>query len=105
VTAFRSSGVIGGIARLRVATDTGSKYTRYAITVTNKKGKTVAKLERPVVHPGRVQTIAWRVPAGLRAQTLRYSVVAYGPDGLSSAKASALLQIKARVSRKATPKR
>jgi len=105
VRLLRLTGVAGGTARLRVSTEAGSKYSRYAITITNKKGQVVAKLDRPVTSTGRVQTIEWRVPKALKAQTLTYSVVAYGPGVASSAKVTASLQIKAPVSRKATTRR
>jgi hypothetical protein len=93
VKAFASTGTIGGTAHLRIATEAWAKYTRYAITVVNQKGKTIGTLDRPVRARGLTQAIDWLVPRGLTAQTLRYSVVAYGPGG-KSAKASAALRIK-----------
>jgi hypothetical protein len=77
VWAFKSTGRVGGVARLRVATEVGAEYSRFLITVTGKNG-TVATIKAPVLERGPVQFVAWRVPKTVKPGTLRFSVQGIG---------------------------
>lgn len=88
VWAFKSTGRVGQIARIRVATEAGAGYTRYVVKVMSKH-RSIATLRVSVRTKGLAQVIAWRVPRSLRPGTLHFSVQAYGAG--SSRKASAPL--------------
>ena len=83
VWAFKSTGRVGDVARLRVATEVGAKYSRYVITVMGKNG-TVATIKAPVLKRGPVQFVLWRVPKTVKPGTLRFSVQGIGATTTSA---------------------
>jgi hypothetical protein len=91
VWAFKSQGTVGGVARIRVATEVGARYGRFVVKVMEKR-RTLVTITAPVRRRGLAQEISWRVPKTLKASTLRYSVQALGAT--KSAKAYAQLVLK-----------
>jgi hypothetical protein len=79
IWAFKSSGTVGGMAKIRVAIEVKSRYRQYNIRVVGKRG-TIATITRPVRTPGLVQQIDWRVPRKLKPQSARFCVVGYPSD-------------------------
>jgi hypothetical protein len=91
VWAFKSTGRVGGVARLRVATEVGAKYSVFVVKVTDKR-RTLATITAPTRTRGLVQELSWRVPKTVKRGTLRFSVQARGAT--SSATVSAPLVLK-----------
>jgi chitodextrinase len=93
VKAFKSTGTIGGVARIRVSAQASSGYTRYKVTI-RSKGRLIASLTPTVRSGSSVQMITWRVPQKLRPQTLQVCVVGYDASGrIKSPRACAPLLI------------
>jgi hypothetical protein len=91
VWAFKSTGRVGSVAHLRVATEVGAPYSRYVVKVIGKRG-VVATVKAPVLRRGLVQIVSWRVPENVKPGSLRFSVQALGAT--KSAKAYAQLVVK-----------
>jgi hypothetical protein len=92
VRAFRSTGSIGGYARLRVSTPAFSLYRWFNVDVV-ANGRVVAAINAPVRVQGSIQQIKWHVPRTMHPRTLRFRVVGYN-NKIKSAEASASLVIK-----------
>jgi hypothetical protein len=97
VWAFISSGFLGGLARLRVASEAKAKYSSFAVTVQSKRA-TIKTLVAPIRNRGLIQEVKWHVPAGVAPQSLRFCVVGKGTPDLVSAKSCSTLALKNRPS-------
>ena len=91
VWAFKSTGRVGGVARIRVATEVGATYSRYVVKVMGKRG-VVATIKAPVVKRGLVQIVSWRVPKSVKVGSLRFSVQALGATKSATAYAPLVLK-------------
>ena len=89
--AFKSRAPIGGVARIRVATEIGAKYSRFVVKVMDKR-RTLATITAPIRTRGLVQELSWRVPKTLKAGTLRFSVQARGATNSATAYAPLVLK-------------
>jgi hypothetical protein len=92
VWAYKSSGRIGSTAKLRVATEIKSGYLSWVVKVRGIRGA-VATIKTPVVKPGLIQGLTWKVPRTLKPQTLTFCAVAYGTNALSSSEACGRLVV------------
>jgi hypothetical protein len=100
--AFKSTGVVGGLARIRVATEINSPFRFLEIRIKQSKGNPV-RFTRRVASRGFVQTVTWRVPVGTKATTLGYCVVGYtGVSGERRAEACSTLTLKKQPAARAT---
>jgi hypothetical protein len=95
VWAFKSTGFLGGLARLRVATEAKAKYSSFVVTVQSKRG-TIKTIVAPTRNRGLIQEVKWQVPTGFTRQSLRFCVVGKGNLDLVSAKSCSTLALKNR---------